>query len=233
MRRSLIHFLTWVKPSMLRPKFRYESETANDRWIAEYVFPGKRNGFFVEAGAANGRNGSSCYVLERRLGWKGICIEPHDAFFRQLVFSRPDSVHENVCLSATEGIVEFVQGQGDREQPYYSGIRSNLLSKTGGTKVIESGKIVPKQGLPLADILDKHRAPATIDYGAFDIEGSEMDVFETFPFSRYVFRALSVECDASGKRLSRLLAASGYREVRNPFNRNRPWERYWLHRQAR
>ena len=83
----------------------------------------------------------------------------------------------------------------------------------------------------IADILDKHGAPPIIDYGAFDIEGSEMEVFETFPFSRYVFRALSVECDTSGKRLARLLAASGYREVTNPFNRNRPWERYWLHRE--
>ena len=231
MRRSLIRLFASIRPSLLRPQFRYESETANDRWIAEYVFPGKRNGYFLEAGAANGRNGSSCYVLEYRLGWRGICIEPHDAFFRQLVFSRPRSVHENVCLAAKPGVVEFVQGQGNPQQPYYSGVRGNLLTKTGGSKVIESGKIVPKQAVPLADILDKHGAPPIIDYGAFDIEGSEMEVFETFPFSRYVFRALSVECDTSGKRLARLLAAPGYREVTNPFNRNRPWERYWLHRE--
>lgn len=230
MRRGFINVVTWIRPSLLLPQFRYESETANDRWIAEYVFPGKRNGFFLEAGAANGRNGSSCYVLECRLGWRGICIEPHDGFFRQLVFSRPDSVHENVCLSAKAGVVEFVQGQGDHLQAYYSGVRQNLLKKTGGPKVIESGKIVPKQGVPLVNVLEKHRAPAIIDYGAFDIEGSEMEVLEAFPFSRYVFRALSVECDASGDRLSRFLAAVGYREVCNPFNRKRPWERYWLHR---
>ena len=27
--------------------------------------------------------------------------------------------------------------------------------------------------------------------------------------------------------------AAGYREVRNPFNRTRPWERYFLHRDTR
>lgn len=218
---------------MLRPRFAYESETANDRWIVEYVFRGKRNGYFLEAGAAGGCDGSSCYVLERELGWTGVCVEPHDGFFRQLVHTRPNSVHENVCLAGQAGGVEFVEGVGDPLQPYYSGIRRNLLTKTGGPRVAESGRVVLKQAFPLADILDKHKVPAVIDYGAFDIEGSEMEVLEVFPFSRYRFRALSIECDASQDRLARLLAGAGYREVRNPFNRTRPWERYWLHRDAR
>ena len=36
----------------LKPKYQYFNETGNDRWIAEYVFPGKTGGYFVEAGAA-------------------------------------------------------------------------------------------------------------------------------------------------------------------------------------
>jgi hypothetical protein len=231
MRRSWIDLATSIHPSLLKPRYSYENETANDRWIAEYIFPGKRNGYFLEAGAANGRGGSSCYVLERQLGWTGICVEPHDDFFRELVHNRPNSIHENVCLAGKAGMVSFVQGAGEPSRPdYCSGIRENLLTKTGGSDIVESGKTVQKAAFPLAEILDKHGAPAVIDYGAFDIEGSELEVLEPFPFSRYTFRAMSLECDASVDRLSRLLTDAGYREVRNPFNRTRPWERYWLHR---
>jgi hypothetical protein len=231
MRRSWIDLATSIHPSLLKPRFSYENETANDRWIAEYIFPGKRNGYFLEAGAANGQGGSSCYVLERQLGWTGICVEPHDDFFRELVHNRPNSIHENVCLAGKAGMVSFVQGAGEPSRPdYCSGIRENLLTKTGGSDIVESGKTVQKAAFPLAEVLDKHGAPAVIDYGAFDIEGSELEVLEPFPFSRYTFRAMSLECDASVDRLSRLLTDAGYREVRNPFNRTRPWERYWLHR---
>jgi hypothetical protein len=229
MRRAWIDLAARVKHRLVGPRFPYQSETANDRWIVEHVFPGKRNGYFVEAGAANGRIGSSCYVLEKHLGWTGICVEPNDDFFPELVRSRPNSIHENICLSAKPGVVSFVEGVGDAAQPYLSGIRDNLLQKTGGPDVVASGRMTQKQAFPLAEILDKHSAPAVIDYGAFDMEGSEFEVLEVFPFSRYSFRALSLELDKSTHDpVSRLLADAGYREVQNPFNRTRPWERYWV-----
>ena|SRR5581483_7821177 len=117
-----------------------------------------------------------------------------------------------------------------KESATLSGIRESLLIKFGGPAVVASGRLVQKQALPLAEILDKHRAPNIIDYAAFDIEGSELEVLRVFPFSRYSFRALSLECDgAIHDPITRLLTGAGYREVRNPFNRTQPWERYWLH----
>jgi hypothetical protein len=231
-RRALIDLATRFTPDLLKPRFDYQNETINDRWIVEYIFPGKQNGYFLEAGASNGRAGSSCYILEKHLGWTGICVEPHDDFFRELVLTRPNSIHENVCLGSRASVVSFVEGTGDPSQPYFSGIRENVMRKTGGPKVIQSGRIIAKQALSLAEILDKHRAPRVIDYGAFDIEGSEFDVLATFPFHRYAFRALSLEWDAAIDPLYNVLTTAGYREVRNPFNRNRPWERYWLHRET-
>ena len=233
MRRAFIGLATRVNPRLLKPHFDYYNETADDRWIAEYIFPGKRNGYFLEAGAANGEAGSSCYVLEKHLGWTGICIEPHDDFFRKLVPTRPNSIHENVCLAAKARVVSFVEGTGDPSQPYLSGIRENLMRKTGGPAVVETGRSISKPAFSLAEILDKHGAPPVIDYGAFDIEGSELEVLAAFPFSRYSFRALSLEWDASIDPLYSVLTSAGYREVRNPFNRTRPWERYWLHRDTR
>ena len=58
--------------------------TNNDRWIVEHIFPGETNKYFIEAGACNGIQQSSCYVLEKRLNWTGICIEPNSTYFQQL-----------------------------------------------------------------------------------------------------------------------------------------------------
>ncbi|NJM48292.1 MAG: FkbM family methyltransferase, partial [Alkalinema sp. RU_4_3] len=72
-------------PAAFAPQYEYHNETRNDRWIVEYMFPGKRSGYFIEAGATNGISGSSCYVLETELDWRGLCIEPNPEFFANLV----------------------------------------------------------------------------------------------------------------------------------------------------
>lgn len=208
----------------------YYNETLNDQWIVEHVFPGKRSGYFVEAGAANGKAASSCYLLETTLEWTGICIEPNDYFFKDLVQNRPNSQCENVCLSDTPGTVRFVQGEAGYEL-YLSGIKNNLEQfKDGSNDFLKQGTEVTKQAVTLASLLQKHQAPQVIDYGAFDIEGSELPVLRAFPFDRYRFLALSMECDeAVWEQLKPLLISHGYREVKNPFNTDKDWEKYCLH----
>lgn len=220
-----------LNPELIPEKTTYYNETLNDRWIFEYIFPGKRGGYFLEAGAANGMAASSCYVLEKELGWTGICVEPNDHFFEQLVHNRPNSICEQVCLSDQPGIVTFIQGKPGLVGPYLSGIKSNLENyKLGSSTVIAEGKEVEKEAVTLEYLLKKHNAPQVIDYGAFDIEGSELKILEAFPFDQYQFLALSIECDESvWEILYPLLVSKGYRQVKNPFNRDKIWEKYCLH----
>ncbi|MEA5578905.1 FkbM family methyltransferase [Anabaena sp. UHCC 0451] len=207
------------------------NETQNDRWISECVYPGKRDGYFLEAGAADGKLASSCYILESRLGWTGICVEPNDEFFQQLVKNRPNSICENVCLSDQSGQVIFMEGYGNNANPYLSGIKSNLEKfKHNSEEIIQQGREIIKAAIALEELLKKHNAPKIIDYAAFDIEGSEFEVLKNFPFHRYQFSTLSLECDGYiWDAITDLLTANGYREVKNPFNTDKNWERYWLH----
>ena len=207
----------------------YYNETLNDQWIVEHVFPGKREGYFVEAGAANGKAASSCYILETSLDWRGICIEPNDRFFGELLLNRPNSLCENLCISDKPGVVTFVQGEND--DSYFSGIRTNLEQfKWGSHEILHKGEEVTKQAVTLESLLEKHQAPKLIDYGAFDIEGSELAVLKSFPFDRYRFLAMSLECDEwVWEILLPILTKQGYREVRNPFNPDKIWEKYCLH----
>lgn len=230
--RQFIRGLTRFAPALIPPQRQYYNETYNDRWIVEYIFPGKRGGYFLEVGAANGKEASSCYVLEKEFEWTGICVEPNDGFFKQLVINRPNSICEPVCLSNKPGTVVFIEGSDDTVSPYLSGIKSNLEQvKYQGHVVVQKGKEVEKQAVTLEMLLKKYQAPKVIDYAAFDIEGSELDVLEVFPFDDYQFLALSLECDGSiHLPISELLESKGYRRTSNPFNRDKPWEIYWLHR---
>lgn len=211
-------------------EIEYFNETLNDRWIIEQVFPGKRNGYFVEVGAANGKAASSCYLLETLFDWGGICVEPNDHFFAALPGNRPNSICENVCVSGRPGKVNFIQS-ADLNHSYYSGIKENLQQfKAGSEAILHEGNELTKAAVTLEFLLDKHQAPEVIDYGAFDIEGSELCVLRNFPFERYQFLALSMECDeAVWAELCPILQRQGYREVKNPFNLDKIWEKYCLH----
>jgi hypothetical protein len=43
------------------------------------------------------------------------------------------------------------------------------------------------------DLLRAHQAPNEIEYGAFDMEGSEFEALRSFPFGECRFLALSFE----------------------------------------
>ncbi len=212
------------------PMYEYRNETLNDRWIVEQVFPGVRQGYFVEVGAANGKAASSCYVLETELGWRGICIEPHDDFFAALVQNRPNSFCESVCLSDRVEQVDFVLAGGVDGLAYCSGVQQHLTEKWGSDEILAQGVIRQKQAVPLVEVLKKYDAPKVIDYLAIDIEGSEYKVLKDFPFEEYVFRSLTIETDEwVWEKLLPILTHYGYRQVSNPFNSDRLFEKYCLH----
>ena len=213
------------------PAYEYHNETLNDRWIVEQVFPGLRGGYFVEIGAANGKAASSCYVLETALDWTGICIEPHDDFYRELVLNRPHSVCVSVCLSDRAETVNFVMAEGVEGLAYCSGVQHNLTQKWGSDEILKTGRVVKKQAVPLVEVLRNHAASRVIDYLAIDIEGSEYNVLKDFPFEEYIFRAMTIETDEwVWEKLLPLLNHHGYQQVSNPFNIDRLFEKYCLHR---
>ena len=205
-------------------------EANNDQWICEEIYPGKKGGFFVEAGVLNGVNNSATYVLEKYLGWKGITVEPDINLHTQARKNR--QICEPICLGDRSGYVTFVASGS----PGYSGVKNYLLeteeyAKKGGWLKDEwrTGSGINSEYqvrmITLEDLLDMHGAPRRIDYTAFDMEGAEHHVLQAFSFERYQLMALSVE----GERCTDLLGSKGYIQVKNKFNTDCKHERYFLH----
>ena len=65
----------------------YKSQHKQDEFVVNY-FKGKKNGVFVDIGAHDGITLSNTYVLEKELGWTGICVEPMDHEYKKLTECR-------------------------------------------------------------------------------------------------------------------------------------------------
>jgi hypothetical protein len=208
----------------------YNRSTNNDRWIVD-LYKGKKNGYFVEAGALDGISGSCTYTLEKYFDWKGLLVEPGKPF-RALKKNRPNSICENLCISDKNGDVVFI----DSNDSGFSGIKDKLIrmeerhqqrwSKPKDQWRAKGYKERMIDSITLYDLLEKHNAPGIIDYAAFDMEGSEYDALKNFPFDKYKIMAISIE----GDTCKELLKSKGYTQVKNKFNTEAPWEYYFLHK---
>jgi len=210
----------------------WQPTTLNDRWVIELVFKGKRNGFFVEAGASHGGWGSSTWALEKDFGWTGLLVEPVDHLFEKLKKTRLNSKCFNVCLYNENKEVDFVQF-GDESLGVgggvgYSGIPENWHPSRKVSKTTNHiYKKLKKQAMKLEKILEAITAPSIIDYLALDIESAEEKVLKNFPFDKYKFKAISVEGSVSA--IYSILKPWGYEMVFNPFTEV-TYEGYFVHK---
>jgi hypothetical protein len=176
----------------------YTSDRGQDKWVAETVFPGVTNGYFLDVGSADGVDLSNTYALERR-GWKGICVDP----FPRNMGTRACRVFHSVVDSEAGRHVRFLRA-GDM-----GGIDAYLNSTR---KVVEKASAVEFVTTTLARILDEAKAPAFIHFMSLDIEGAELAALQAFPFDKHSLGSVVVEHnfeEAKRAAIETLLAGHG------------------------
>jgi FkbM family methyltransferase len=196
-------------------------ETWNDKWLIEYFFRGKMNGFFIEAGGADGETESSSCVLEKKYGWRGIIVEPCDEFYEILIKTR-ESKCIHAALSDVDGTASFVTPR-DKS---LSGLRDNISSWHRETVFREGHRIQEITTLSLRTLLKGNDCPEIIDFIHLDIEGSERKVLENFPFDEYLVRLFIVEI--SDEWIIGHMLKNGFLELKNHLNIESPWEKYFV-----
>ena len=182
---------------------RFPSQIGQDRWVAEVVFPGVRNGYFLDVGSGDGVADSNTWALEQR-GWTGICVDP----FPTNMATRTCRVFKDAVDSVSGKRVSFAAAGG------FGGITTSL------GKWKETADQSPKVELTtvtLADILQRASAPAFIHFMSLDIEGGELEALRGFPFAHYKLGAMAIEHnyeEPKRSEIERLLNAQGYVRVR-------------------
>jgi len=163
----------------------YKSQIGQDKFICEHIYSNKKNGFFIELGAADGIHLSNTYYMEKELNWDGICIEPAPKFKDALIKNRSCKKYFCPVFSSSGKDVEFsIVDCGE-----LSGI-SNYLGNIGNYKIEDKVTLKTKT---LTEILDEINAPIYIDYLSLDTEGTELEILKGLDFSKYVIGYISIE----------------------------------------
>ena len=180
----------------------FPSQTGQDKWVSEAIFPGVRDGFFLDIGSSDGTVGSNTKALERK-GWRGICIDP----FPTNMQDRTCQLFKDVVFSEAGKSVTFRK----------SGQLGGIVDTLGAYKDITAGdQTVEFTTVTLGDILERAKAPQFIHFVSLDVEGAELEALRGFPFDYYRIGALDVEHNFEEQNAAEILSlmqSHGYKRV--------------------
>lgn len=209
---------------------KFISQKNQDEWVIKEVFNYKKNGFFIDLAASDGKSINNTYLLEKELNWNGICIEPNQKYFNKLKNNR-NCILENTCVDYKNHEIKFRFDNGslggivDKDTDNNEKYRKTQLEKSFKNK-----GIINMKTLTLEQILDKHNSPKVIDFLSLDVEGSETRILKYFPFNKYKF--LSMVIERPTQELNNLLFKNNYIAVRNSDSmKNKiPYDTFYVHK---
>ena len=180
----------------------FPSQIGQDKWVLFGVFPGIRDGYFVDVGSADGTLNSNTKALEAR-GWKGLCIDP----FPTGMGGRTCVMVEQVVSSVSGNTVAF----------HKAGLLGGIADAFDKEKhVAGQGPTVELTTVTLTEILERHNAPSFIHFMSLDIEGAELEALKGTDLNKYRFGAMAIEHnEAEPKRTETInyLRQYGYERV--------------------
>jgi FkbM family methyltransferase len=141
-----------------------------------------RDGTFVELGGYNGITYSNTKGIEDTFGFKGVLIEPSDAYVAMDI-NRINTQNFRAAIS-TEDEVQFLGSDA------IAGTLKNLTQNATDGAPITYKKTDPTpytvKGRPISSILQESKLKY-IDLFFIDVEGSEIDVIKTMDWSIPVY----------------------------------------------
>ena len=193
------------------------SQVSQDLMVL-YMLNKKKNGFFVEFGATDGKEKSNTYLLEKEFGWTGILCEPSVKWHNELSSNRSCIIDHRCVWSASNHNLFFC----DAKTAEFSTINQFLNYDDLKRDIVSSYNV---KSVSLNDLLMEHQAPSYIDYLSVDTEGSEFEILNSVDFSKYSFGIITVEHNFTANRelIASLLISKGYKNIYPTFSRFDDW----------
>jgi FkbM family methyltransferase len=185
---------------------RSRAQFFQDLWVL-FELGERRNGYFVEFGAADGVHASNSWLFETELGWNGILAEPGRSWREALHRNRRCHIDTRCVWTRTGETLVFNQPDIALHATIDAFSDHDNLAATRA-----SGERYEVETVSLNDLLAHWDAPRRIDYLSLDTEGSELAILEAFDFDRWDVRCITVEHNHTPQRdaLRALLTAKGF-----------------------
>jgi FkbM family methyltransferase len=184
-----------------------ESQLFQDLFV-QFTLKQKRNGYFVEFGATNGRSLSNTYLLEKKFGWNGVLAEPARCWHGELAANRACKIDHRCVWSRSGEQLSFNEARSPEFSTIdaFSGRDMHAAARADGARYMV-------ETVSLLDLLDSCGAPRSIDYMSVDTEGSELEILRGFDFGKYDIRIITVEhngVEPDRSQIFELLSGLGY-----------------------
>lgn len=152
------------------------------------------NGFYIEAGAADGINQSNTLFLEKQKGWTGILVEPNPEAFAACCSTRPASKVYNCALVSydyKDSEIEMYFRRWYQGDPgLVTSTFDSPINKVDAWEGYMYSYNVPARTLD--SILEECQV-SEIDYLSLDVEGYELNVLRGFNFKLYKPKIILLE----------------------------------------
>ncbi|XP_068248976.1 protein Star-like isoform X2 [Palaemon carinicauda] len=151
----------------------------------------KKNGFFIEAYAGDGENGSVSLYFERKLDWVGLLVEYDFNAFEKLIEKERSSYGLNVGVATTDRIK----------------LIKNRLDEDGWVDPRDYHLNVPLYSLYMV------MGGQEVDLLILDTKGTEMEILQTVPWESVKIRVMCIaytHIPGNTRALSEYLSLKGY-----------------------
>ena len=200
---------------------RSASQISQDLLVL-YFSQFKKDGFFVEIGAADGFYLSNTLILEN-LGWRGIIAEPLPTW-HQKIRQRKCNVDLRCVYEKSNSKLIF---EDVFDNPELSGI-SEDLDQDNNASLRRNTKKLEVNTISLNDLLEEYKAPNNIDYISIDTEGSEYKILKNFNFNKYDVVIFTIEhnfIETKRNNVLQLMSANNYVRV---FQKISQWDDWYI-----
>ena len=163
--------------------------------FASFIIGNKFDKTFLEFGATDGIEFSNSYMLEKRLGWKGVLSEPSPQWHESLSRNRKNTKIITQCIwSKSKETLDFFMSDAGVYSTLNDFVDIDKNSMPENTALRKrNGKVIPVKTITLNDVIDEHFNNITPSYISIDTEGSEYEILKSFNFVNYRPKLFTIE----------------------------------------
>lgn len=168
-------------------------------------------GVYLDLGAYQPIRWSNTWVLDRCLGWKGLCVEADPVQAEPFLHQRGCTViAKAVSIQSGKGSLVGGDWGGLVAANYFGeGAKTPISISTLEEILVETGLLFDQNDLNV----EESASLLTIDFLSIDIEHNELNAFMSFPWKRINIRFIVVENIFGTRDVEEYLAIQGYVKV--------------------